>query len=227
MSRYDNSVFDPNSFEAIMKNNAGKNNKHVMHNLRSEMQKFVDENPDVKDIILDKSIRINSEGEVFSTHAFDKEINNFYRKFSSTLPGSLFGLRDHRLYKETPSIALMEAGNTSGLTAYEIGNETKVLRESKIAISNARTKSTDLYELTLDADDNLVFNEEALATNGILNNVQHGKRSRLFKNMIGSTRTPLNANDNPLLQILDIDQSGAPNFLEKLKAKITKGSNED
>lgn len=227
-TKEDPELFDTSSFIVRMKNNSGKAwHKYDDIDVRKIMEEYVKKDENVKDIIFDKSIRIDKDGNVFDTFEFDNMMSNMNRKFSSTLPGSLFGQTDRRLSNELPFIATMKSGSTSISATYELGNETRRLRNSKLAITDIGTNSADLYNLRMDKDFNLIFDNEALIEDGILKNIQHGKNSRLIKNMLGTYRDPFNASDNTLMQLLDFDQSGAPNLLEKVKARFTKGDNPD
>lgn len=155
-------------------------------------------------------------------------LSNAYRKFSSSLLGSLFGQTDRRLSNEAPIIAVMKAGSRSVAAGYEIGNETQVLRSSKIAIGNARTGQASLFNLRLDEHTgDLIMDIEALEEEGFIRNIKHGKRSRLTRNMLGTGRTVFNSSEDTISQLLDINQSGAPSILEKLKARFTKSNDPD
>ena len=191
------------------------------------MEDLVKKDESVRDIILDKSIKIDKNGQVYDTFEFDQMMSNMYRSFSSTLPGSLFGQTDHRLSKELPFITMMKAGTNSITSAYELGNETQILRSSKLAITDLGSNTADLFNMRMDENFNLVLDLDALVEGGILKNIQHGKNSRLIKNMLGTNREAFNRNQNYLAKVLDIDQSGSPNIFEKIKARFTKGDNPD
>ena len=222
-------LFDSSSFENIIKNNSGnKWHKYDTKNIKDIVKEYAEKDEGFKDVILDRSLRISKDGEVFNTYDFDDMLSNAYRKFSSSLPGSLFGQTDHRLSNEAPIIAVMKAGSRSVAAGYEIGNETQVLRSSKIAIGNSRTGSGSLFNLKLDENTgDLIMDLEALEEEGFIRNIKHGKRSRLHRNTLGTGRTVFNNSEDTILQLLDINQSGAPSTLEKLKARFTKGSDPD
>ena len=223
----DPNAFDASSFNVAVKNNSNSKNKYQTKNVVEMMQELVKKDSGVRDIVLDNSIRIDTNGKIFETFEFDDMLSNAYRKFSSTMPGSLFGQTDKRLSQELPLMNVFQAGKTSIGAAREIGNETTILKSSKVAITNIGSDLTDVYELTLDANFNLKFNSDAVVEGGVLRNIQHGKNSRLIKNMLGTNREAFNRNTNYLAQMLDYDQSGAPNVFEKLKARFTKSNNPD
>lgn len=221
-------TFDNASFSIPIKNNsASKNNRLEVKDLKSIIKEQANKDEDFKDVIIDKSIRITKEGEIYNTYAFDDMLSQAYRKFSSSLPGTLFGQTDRRLANEAPVMAIMKAGTRSTASAFELGNETPMLRSSKIAIGNARTGMADLYNLRLDIDGNLIMDSDALVEDVFIRNIQHGKRSRLYKNTLGTGRVVFNQNEDSLAQLLDIGQSGAPSALDKFKAKFNKGKNPD
>lgn len=223
----DPSLFDSSSFNVTLKNNSDKRNKYPTKNLVQVMQDLVDKDESVRDIILDKSIKIDKDGQIFDTFEVDKLLSNAYTKFSSSMPGSLFGQTDRRLSQELPFLSVSQAGRTSISSAYEIGNNTNISNSSKIMMKNLGTDTADLFDLSLDEDLNLKFNNDALVEGGVLKNISHGKNSRLIKNALGTKREAFNRNTNYLAEVLDIDQSGAPNIFEKLKARFTKGNNPD
>ena len=227
MVKDDPDLFDASSFNVTVKNNSSKKGKHEVQNIVSFMEDLVKKDESVRDIILDKSIKIDKNGQVYDTFEFDQMMSNMYRSFSSTLPGSLFGQTDHRLSKELPFITMMKAGTNSITSAYELGNETQILRSSKLAITDLGSNTADLFNMRMDENFNLVLDSDALVEGGILKNIQHGKNSRLIKNMLGTNREAFNRNQNYLAEVLDIDQSGSPNIFEKIKARFTKGDNPD
>lgn len=221
-------LFDESRLKMNMKNNSGvENSKYATRDVFEELKKFVKENEDFGNVIIDNALRIDENGNVFDASKLRDELSKNYRSFSSSVIGSLFGQTDRRLRNEAPSFAIMHAGKTGKEAAYELGNETTALRNAKVAIGNTRTKNVDLFDLSINSDGELVLGKEALATNGFLDNLSHGKIARLTKNMLGSNIDPLHVNDSSLAQILDIGQSGAPSTLEKIKARFTKGSNPD
>lgn len=224
----ENGTFDSDSFNVKIKNNsASANNKLTSKNLKSIIKEHAKMDEDFQDVIIDKSLRITKDGQVYNTYEFDEMLSQAYRKFSSSLPGKLFGQTDRRLANEAPIMAIMKAGSRSTASAFEVGNETAMLRTSKIAIGNARTGAADLYNLRLDDIGNLIMDSDALAEDVFIRNIQHGKRSRLYKNTLGSGRVVFNQNESGLAQLLDIGQNGAPSLLDKFKAKVTKGKDPD
>lgn len=121
----------------------------------------------------------------------------------------------------------MRAGSTSAAVAHEAGNASTVLRNTKVAITDFGSNLADLYDLRMDENFNLVFDQEALAEKMVLKDNSHGKSARLLKSTLGSNRVPINISDDPLSQLLDLNQTGAPTLWQKLKEKVNKFDNPD
>lgn len=220
--------FDPSSFEKLIKNNSGSTwHKYDNMNIVEIMEDLVKKDEGVRDIILDKSIKIDANGNIYDTSKFDESLSNMFKKFSTTLPGNLFGLTDHKLSNELPTIAFMRAGSTSMSAAHELNNSNTVVRTTKLAITEFGSNKADLFDLKLDEDFNLVFNNEALLEKAILKNNSHGKNSRLLRNVMGTNRVPLNISDDAISQLLDLNQTGAPSLYQKLKERFNKSKNPD
>lgn len=215
--------FDNSDFIKRIKNNFGNNRKYEEVNIISELKALRKEH-DIGDIIFDRSLKIDKNGELFSTLEYDQFINNKLKDFSSTLPGKLFAGVDIRLDTETPIMSVMRAGSTGKEAAYEIGNKSTMLMDSKISIGNASTGKAKIYNLFLDEHGNLQLNEEVLAQ-GRLRNNSHGKSARANKEMLGTNIDALEKADDVISQLLDIKQDGSPTLETKIKSFLGKKDN--
>lgn len=217
--------FDDESFVKMIKNNSGTaNHKYEMKDLVKQIEEYVQKDESVRDIIFDKSIRVDKDGNLFDISEFNESKNKFFNKFSTTLPGKLFGQTDKKLANQLPTLTFMRAGSTGAEAVYEVGNETNVLRSTKLAIKDFGSNLADLYDLSIDENYNFIINEESLVR-GILQDNRHGKSARLYKNIVGSNKVPLNTSDNVISQILDINQTGAPTIWQKITEKFKKADN--
>lgn len=199
-----------------------KDGKRVNMNIKD----IIDDMKDLSDdTIFDKALRIDRNGDIYSTHEAREMAGKMFDGFSSSTLGRIFGMTDLRLDMEKPIFANFKALNTSVLAAFEEGNDSTIALTSKIAIGNASTGKAKLFELTLDDYDNLSVSD--VIAEGKIRNNMHGKNARLTKEMLGSNKDILTANDNWLAQKLDIDQSGAPNIFKRIKATLTDRKNPD
>lgn len=217
--------FDSKDFIKQIKNNFSGQSKYEELDVIQILKKLKDEH-NLGDVIFDKSLRIDKNGELFSTLEYDNAIKKQLDKFSSTLPGKLFAGVDIRLQQEAPIMAIMKAGSTGKEAAWEIGNNSNILLDSKIAIGNASTGKAKLYNLFLDSEGILQIDEKAIAEGHIRNN-SHGKSARLTKEMVGTNINPLETDDSILGRLLDIKQDGSPTPETILKAYFNKSNNED
>lgn len=174
------------------------------------------------DIIFDKSIRIDKDGEIFSTAEVRNIASDIFEEFSSSTLGRIFAMTDVRLDNEKAIIAGFKALSTGKEAGYEIGNEVgnTLLKTSKIAIGSASSGVANLYETYLNSDGNLVMSESI--AEGVLRRNDHGKAARLNKEMLGTNKFLLAVSDNKYLKALDINQSGAPNIFERFSAYLNK-----
>ena len=148
------------------------------------------------DTIIDKSLRIDADGNIFSTAESRELFNNMFRDFSSSTLGRLFGLTDVRLDQDKAAFATFKALSTGKEAGYEIGNEigNTILMNSKVAIANPTTGKAKLFETTIDDFGNLVMSD-AIAE-GKLRDNRHGKSARLVKEMVGTNKDILTTNDS-------------------------------
>ena len=216
-------AFDKNVLNKRIKNNFGRGKSYEDLDIVAELEK-IKKDYDVGDIIFDRSLKIDKNGNMFSTLEYDQFIRKQLDNFSSTLPGKLFAGVDIRLQKEAPITAIMKAGSTGKEAAYELGNNSTILMDSKIAIGNANTGQAKLYNLFFDEYGQLQLDEEVLAQGHIRNN-SHGKSARLNKEIIGSNINPLETDDSLIGQFLDIKQDGSPTLETKIKSFLGKKDN--
>ena len=221
----DENLFAKQDIHKRIKNNFNKTSRYEEINLMEELSRLKDKH-DLGNVLFDKSIKIDKDGNLFSTVEFDMAIKKQVDKFSSTLPGKLFAGVDIRLQSEVPIMEIFKAGSTGKEAAYEMGNNGTMLRNSKVAIGNANTGQAKLYSLFVDADGNLQLNDEVLAEGHIRNN-SHGKSARLNKEMVGTNINPLERDTSFIAEALDIMQDGQPTYETRLKAWLNRKNNDD
>ena len=134
----DENLFAKQDIHKRIKSNFNNTSKYEEINLMEELARLKDKH-DLGNVLFDKSIKIDRNGNLFSTIEFDMAIKKQTDKFSSTLPGKLFAGVDIRLQSEVPIMEIFRAGSTGKEAVYEKGNNSTMLRQSKIAIGNANT----------------------------------------------------------------------------------------
>lgn len=219
------SLFVKQDIQKRIKSDFNNKSRYEEINLIEELIKLKDEH-DLGNVLFDKSIKIDKDGNLFSTIEFDMAVKKQADKFSSTLLGKLFAGVDIRLQSEAPIMDVLKAGSTGKEAAYEIGNNSTMLRHSKITIGNANTGKAKLYGLFVDADGNLQLDEKVLAEGHLRNNL-HGKSARLNKEMLGTNVNPLERDTSFIAEALDIMQDGQPTYETRLKAWLNRKNNED
>lgn len=212
--------YNPRMFDYVTKD---ENGRLVKKNLKD----FIDKMPELDDnIIFDKAIRINRNGEIYSTAEVRDIADKAIDDFSVSTLGRIFGLTDAiKLKKSNPIFVNFKALNTSLLGAYEEGNTSTTAFTSKIAIGNSSTGKAKLFETVLDEQGNLVLSDKI--ADGIINNNMHGKGARLTKEFLGTNKDILTASDNELAKKLDIDQTGSYTMFNKIKDIFTGKSKRD
>lgn len=211
--------FEAKDFNFTMKNDRGKTITHSFNDVIKRLEGLSD------DIIFDNSIRIDKDGNLFSDAEIREIARNTFKGFSDTTLGKIFGLTDVRLDTEKASFTTFRALSTGKEAAYEIGNESTILTNSKVAVANPLTGKSKLFNLSLDEEDNLIMSD--VIAEGRLRNNMHGKSARLVKEMVGTNKDIVTASDNEILKALDLGQSGAPGFLSKLKSRLTAKDSDD
>lgn len=217
----DSDLFNQDDFNFQVKNVDGKN---ITKNLKDLLNNFKDLDDDT---IFDKAIRIDKDGNVFSTAEIRNIGDKAFRDFSSSTLGRLFGLTDVRLDNDKAAFATFKALSTGKEAGYELGHKAgeTILMNSKVAIANPTTGKARLFETTLDDFDNLIMSD-AIAEGKLRNNM-HGKSARLTKEILGTNKDILTADDSDWAQALDLNQTGAPSVFTKIKSKLTAKSHED
>lgn len=212
--------YNPRMFDYVAKNEDGK---LVNKNLKD----FLDKIPDLSDdTIFDKAIRIDRNGNIYSTAETRDIANKIVDDFSVSTLGRIFGLTDAiKLKKTNPIFVNYKALNTSLLAAYEEGNIGTTAFTSKIAIGNSSTGRAKLFETVLDEQGNLVLSDKI--ADGIINNNMHGKGARLTKEFLGTNKDILTASNNPLAKKLDINQTGSYTMFDKFRDILTGENKKD
>ena len=183
---------------------------------------YIDKLDDLADdIIVDKSMRIGIDGDIYSTAEAREVVDNLFRDFSSSTLGKIFGLTDVRLNNDKAIFTTFKALSTGKEAAYELGNKAgdTILKHSKIAIANPTTGKAKLFEVTLDEDGYLSMSD-AIAEGKLRNNL-HGKSARLNKEIVGTNKELLEINESEWAQKLDLQQTGAPSIFKKIKSRFT------
>lgn len=217
----DSDLFNQDDFNFQVKNVDGRN---ITKNLKDLLNNLKDLDDDT---IFDKAIRIDKDGNVFSTAEIRNIGDKAFRDFSSSTLGRLFGLTDVRLDNDKAAFATFKALSTGKEAGYELGHKAgeTILMNSKVAIANPTTGKAKLFETTLDDFDNLIMSD-AIAEGKLRNNM-HGKSARLTKEILGTNKDILTADDSDWAQALDLNQTGAPSIFTKIKSKLTAKSHED
>ena len=218
--------FNSNNLVREIKSNFGKGSKYQELNIPELLEELKDKYS-LGDKIFDKSLRVDKDGNLFSTLEFDNAVKKQLDNFSSTLPGKLFAGVDIRQRGEAPILSVTKAGNTSLTAAYDTGNNSTMSIKSRIAIGNASTGNAKLYDLFIDGDGVLQFKGDTVIAEGHIRNNSHGKSARLMKEMMGSNRNPLEFDNSLVGQLLDIKQDGSPTIETTLKSFFNRKQNED
>lgn len=219
-------LFDDDSFKFKIKNNFGGGSAYIdldLENVINDLEKEL--NVSLDNVIFDKNLRIRN-GELFSDTEVSNMINKHMDNFSSSTLGRIFGMTDMKLTKQTPILADFRALSTGKEAAWEAGNNSTILQQSKIAIANSMTGQAELFNLSLNPDGQLILDETVIAK-GHLRNNSHGKSARLAKEITGSNRMILEQNEDLVSKILDIKQDGSPKLSTRLKTIVDIKGNEN
>lgn len=214
--------FDFKSLSFPVLNSQGKTKFNTMNvkDILDSMKNLDD------DIIFDSSIRVDKNNNLFSIAEVNKIKDTISDNVANSTLGKIFWGTDLRLDKNTPLVTNFRALSTDITAVYDVGNEAgdTLLKTSKLAINNSLIGRAELFETSLDESGNLIMSD--VLEEGVLFNNSHGKRARLLKEILGTNKEILTANDRKLFKTLDIDQTGAPNVAERLKSVFTKGKSD-
>lgn len=188
--------------------NSKDRDKKEQYDFLADLRKQLDENSDFKNVILDKSIKINKDGELYSTHTIDDFISERTDWFKETLPGKILlkGLDDKN---NIPDLMMFSSGR------HAIGSGENGELENPLMYIMGKayniTKSGDTYNINLDE--------------GIDVKLVSGHKRKTVSNLLGSPDyyTP-EAYTGKLSEKLDFNRDGETNILNRLERLLGKYS---
>lgn len=161
------------------------------------LEGYVNDNPEFGDLIVDSTIKMSKDGNLYSTSIANKTFKNVADEFANTLPGKLTKTRDILMAKDAPSFYHFKKGSRNPILAGKVGEEGSVLKDNFFFINSK------IYKL--DNDNNIQLLEGV--EGGYLQSGRHGLTARTLKSMAGD------GDFKPQTGIkdkLDINTSGAP-----------------
>lgn len=216
---------DADDFEEVIRNRVklrGHENDQFINTLK-ELKRKHTSGEIGSDVIFDEYLRVrtNKDGtlEFIDLTESMEHINSMKKKFDSSLVGRVLtkGI-DREGMKNAPDSYMLHAG-LKGTMSYLDNAEDQILKESRYVVGDT------LYSILRDKDGNYRLGEELGKGTSI--NMLHGSFSGVLKSLLGSDkRDPLSAT-TPLLQKLDIGQTGRPNVFERMHQWFNKFSNPD
>ena len=187
-----------------------------------ELKKLVDNDEDFGNVIFDRNLRVRTRDgkkEFFDATETMSFFNDLTDKFDSTLPGKVLtkGI-DRKQSKNAPDYFMLQAGKKSVSSHFD-DSDNQTLQEAKVYLAGKLYRITENeqgYDLG-----------ETLLEDAHLVGMRHGSAYGVLTRMLGSNRRNYTASDNPILQMLDINQDGQSNFLMQGMQFFKKFSNPD
>lgn len=163
-------------------------------------------------------VKTNADGtkHFYSTESVDEMVDKFATSFADSTLGNLFKVRDMLHTKKSPYVANFNAGTKGLFSQFEEGNDTVRMRNSYYSIGGT------VYKI---GEDNLEKMDDIGDIQLISEN--HGSWSRMVKDMMGSDRYIANASKNKILKALDIQQSGSPDLITRIKVGLGKHADDE
>ena len=220
---------DTDDLKKIIKDIA--ENKNIEINSWNDLRRAVNEDDSIRNVILDRNLRIrtNNDGEiieVFDRSEFNKNMEDLLNQFNATLPGKILtkGI-DLKNFRDRPNVTFFYAGDKSMLSALEEGNTSKQLQRMKVGIRTGLLTNS-IYDVVEDDQGLLKLSDDPIGKTLIFK-MDRGTVPRIIKNYLGSDRKENLASDNKLAKLLDINQDGRPSFFKRLFQRFTKFDDED
>lgn len=181
-----------------------------------EILKDLNKDGSLDDLILDNTLRLGNDGEIFSVKTNKDFTDKFLKRAASTMPGKvMFKGIDVMEQTNKPNYYMLSQGKKS-LTSFIDDSLDGTLHTNKVNIGNA------LYNMDIDINGVIRLDENAALTNGFLSSNKHGSFSRIQQNVLGTNRVYAGASDAQISKLLDLNQTGETNMFSRFKSFITK-----
>lgn len=179
------------------------------------LARLVEQNADYGNLFVDKtSLRVNSQGSVYSFAEAAGMKDKFLNEFAQTLPGKLFKTRDYIEIKKAPIFNYLGPGEADSILASAAeGNNSTVVNNRYARILGKTFKILD--------DNNLEHIQEL--DNTYLISGEHGTMNRLMKAITGDIDRKAESK-NKLAKWLDLGSNPEPNKLKSPISFFTKFS---
>lgn len=229
-------ILDIDSVQDLNKNiNNLLEGKNIQINSLNDLQRYVNEDPDLGSLIVDRNLRIrhNRDGsiaEIYDNSEFGRVMESLINKFNATLPGKILtkGI-DLKNFRDSPDIIFYNKGVKSMLSQFDIKDAEDLkdfdLKEMKVSMRSGLLKHT-IYGVNRDPNTGELHLGDVVGE-GIPFKMDKGTVPRLIQNILGSDRDEVLANKDKLSRLLDINQDGRPNIMKRFFNWFTKFTDED
>ena len=200
----------------------GTENNHQLNSIK-ELRELASKDEAFRNIIFDRNLlaKTGADGklEFIDMTETMNIVDDAVDKFNSTIIGKVLtkGI-DRKGISNAPGAHLLLSGKKS-MAAWLDNADDQILKEAKIVVDNK------VYSLLHDKE-GYHMGEDVLAE-GHSFNMLHGSFSGVIKNILGTNKVdPVNS-QNPLLQKLDLGQTGRPNIFVRMEQWFKKFDNPD
>ena len=225
-------ILDMDSAQDLNKNIADLlEGKNITINSLNDLKKAVKEDESLKDLIVDRNLRVRTDKadkitSIYDNSEFSRVMEDFMNKFNATLPGKILtkGI-DFKNFRDAPDIVFYNKGVKSMLSQFDEGAVGNELKEMKVSMRSGFLKHK-FYAIDRDATTGELHLGDELGE-GIPFKMDKGTIPRMIQNILGSDRREVLANKDKLSVMLDINQDGKPNILKRFYNMFTKFTDDD
>lgn len=222
-------AFDLESFKGFVSNRESKNRYDVASSNFDDFMELMNNNyEELKDVYVGGGVRVREKmvdgkavKEFYSTNEADEILKDFMGKVADTMPGRLFKGIDIKQTYNAPLYNVYKEGDIHGFISSKLAHEGEQrLKNTYMSIGKRMYQVSNSGEMR-----SLVDITDQIGDFSVIS-MDHGSLPRMYKNMIGTDRIT-SAEENKLLNLFDLNQTGQPTLWNKIKAYTGKFQNED
>ena len=223
-------AFDLESLKGFIVNKDSKNKYDVAESNFEDFMKLMRDNyEELKDVYVGGGVRVRERiadnqlvKEFYSTNEADEIIKDFMSKIADTMPGRLFKGIDIKQTYNAPLYNIYKEGDIHPFISKKLSSEGEQrLKNTYMSVGKK------MYQITGDENARDIIDVTDQIGDFSLISMEHGSIPRMYKNMVGTDRFVPSAEDNKLLNMFDIGQTGQPTVWDRIKAYTGKFKNED
>lgn len=222
-------AFDLDSIKSFISDRNSKNKYNIDSSNYDDFMELMKDNYDkLKDVYVGGGLRVREsivDGQLvknfYSTNEADEIVKGFMGKVADTMPGRIFKGIDIKQTYNARLYNIYKEGDIHSFISKKLAHEGEQrLKNTYVSVGKKMYQVVESGDLRALEDISEQIGDISIIS------MEHGSLPRMYKNMMGTDRT-VAAEQNKLLNMFDIGQTGQPTILGRIKAYIGKFNNEN